>query len=358
MAEFYLSGREIAARGPLNIPAGARVDLARLREMGIGLDAAFAADAALTGPASGATGAPYWQLQNWLPGIIRQITRIRAIDELAGVLTSGSWSDEEIIARTSEMSGSAELYGDAANIPLANYKAGYERRSVVRFELGFMITKLDEEREARAGISASEEKRASVARALDIARNRVGFYGFNAPDTRCFGFLNDPNLPAYSTLPNGAGGTPTWSTKTFLEITADLRRGVVDLINRSQGNFRPDRDNFNVALPLGYDEYLGVTSDFGVSVRDWFTKTYSKGRFTSAPELNAANGGANVMYMYAESIPDSGTDDEQVIIQVVPSRLEMVGVENRAKGRVEDFTNATAGCVVKRPYAVVRYSGL
>jgi hypothetical protein len=35
-----------------------------------------------------------------------------------------------------------------------------------------------------------------------------------------------------------------------------------------------------------------------------------------------------------------------------------LGVEKKSKAYVEDYTNATAGAMCKRPYAVVRYSGV
>jgi hypothetical protein len=35
-----------------------------------------------------------------------------------------------------------------------------------------------------------------------------------------------------------------------------------------------------------------------------------------------------------------------------------LGVEKRAKSFVEDYANATAGVMCKRPYAVVRFTGL
>jgi hypothetical protein len=36
----------------------------------------------------------------------------------------------------------------------------------------------------------------------------------------------------------------------------------------------------------------------------------------------------------------------------------VVGVAKTAKGFEEDYANATAGVMLKRPYAVARYSGI
>lgn len=346
------TGRELVARGPLQLTQDqALAALPQLAKIGIGMDSA------LVGPAGGNLGTPAQFLQNWLPGIVRQVTKVRNADALMGVQTVGSWEDEEVIQTAAELTGKAELYGDVTNIPLAGYNATYERRSIIRFEQGVMMGTLEEARAAKANISMAVEKRAAAAESLDIIRNRVAFYGYNQPDTRVFGFLNDPNLPAYANVAAGAGGLP-WSGKVFLEITRDIREMVTALVTQSGGRIRPQDTDMTLALPLGFEEYMGVTSDFGVSVADWLSKTYPRIRVETAPELAGANGGANVAYLYAERVADSGTDGGEVIAQIVPARFQALGTEKRAKGVVEDYTNALAGVMVKRPYGVVRRSGI
>lgn len=346
------TGRELVARGPLQLTQDqALAALPQLAKIGIGMDSA------LVGPAGGNLGTPAQFLQNWLPGIVRQVTKIRNADALMGVQTVGSWEDEEVIQTAAELTGKAELYGDVTNIPLAGYSATYERRSIIRFEQGVMMGTLEEARAAKANISMSIEKRAAAAEALDIIRNRVAFYGYNQPDTRVFGFLNDPGLPAYANVAAGADGL-TWAVKTFLEITRDIREMVTALVTQSGGRIRPQDTDMTLAMPLGFEEYMGVTSDFGVSVADWLSKTYPRIRVETAPELAGANGGANVAYLYAERVADSGTDGGEVIAQIVPARFQALGTEKRAKGVVEDYTNALAGVMVKRPYGCVRRSGL
>lgn len=346
------TGRELVQRGPLLLTQDqALAALPQLAKIGIGMDSA------LVGPAGGNLGAPLQNLQNWLPGVVRKVTTVRNADALMGVQTAASWEDEEIIQTAAELTGKAELYGDVTNIPLAGYNATYERRSIIRFEQGVMMGTLEEARAAKANISMAVEKRAAAAEALDIIRNRVAFYGYNQPDTRVFGFLNDPGLPAYTNVAAGAGGL-TWAVKTFLEITRDIREMVTALVTQSGGRIRPQDTDMTLALPLGFEEYMGVTSDFGVSVADWLSKTYPRIRVETAPELAGANGGANVAYLYAERVADSGTDGGEVIAQIVPARFQALGTEKRAKGVVEDYTNALAGVMVKRPYGCVRRSGL
>jgi len=301
---------------------------------------------------------PVQFLQTWLPGLVHVLTQARKIDELIGVSTVGSWEDEEIIQGMLENTGKAVPYTDLGNIPLSSWNLAWERRTVVRFEQGFRVGILEEARAARIKVSTASEKRASAVLSLDVERNRIGFYGYNGGTNRTYGFLNDPSLPAYVTAATGVGGV-TWATKTFLEITADIRSMVARLRSATGDNFDPETAKFTMALATNVIEYLGVTSTYGNSVRQWAKETYPGLRFVSAPELNLANGGANVAYMYPERIEDGATsDDGRVWVQMVPAKFQMLGVEKLAKGYVEDMTNATAGVMVKRPYAVQRLSGI
>lgn len=313
----------------------------------------------LSGITAGSITTPVQFLQNWLPGFVRVITAARKIDELIGLTTVGQWEDEEIVQGVLEMLGTAQPYGDYNNVPFTSWNTNWERRTVVRMESGMQVGLLEEARTARIRVSTANEKRNAAALALDIQRNRIGFYGFNDGSGRTFGFLNDPALPAYVTAPNGASGFPTWSSKTFLEITADIRIGLAALQVQSQDNIDVQTAPITLAVPTSVYNYLTVTSTLGgFSVRNWVKENYPNLRIVSAPELNDANGGVSAAYFYAETVADSGSDDNRTFVQVVPAKFQALGVEKRTKSYVEDYSNATAGTLLKRPYAVYRLSGI
>jgi len=299
-------------------------------------------------------------LQAWLPGFVNFITAARKIDELVGMATIGSWEDEQIVQGMLEPTGNAVPYGDYNNIPLTSWNVNFEFRTVVRFEMGILVGLLEEARAARIRVSSSGEKRSQAGRALDIQRNRIGFYGFNDGAGRTYGFLNDPSLPAYLTVANGAtSGSPLWSTKTFNDITADIRIGLATLQIQSQDTIDVETTPITMAIPMGRNQYLTVTQSVGgISVREWIRENYANLRIVTSPELVDGNGGSSVMYFYAESVADGSSDDGKTFIQVVPSKFQALGVEKRAKAYVEDYANASAGVMCKRPYAVVRYTGL
>jgi hypothetical protein len=352
---------------PLVMAAAQCADYAALSALGLGFrpqDMAamsdWAMDSLQPSVTVGSLETPVQFLQQWLPGFVRVMTAARKIDELIGITTTGSWEDEEIVQGILEPLGEAELYGDYTNIPLSSYNTEFARRTVIRFEKGLKVGVLEEARAGRIKVNAAAEKRKSAALALDIARNRIGFFGYNGGLNRTYGFLNDPSLPAYVTAANGASASPLWSTKTFLEITADLRGMIARLQIATQDTFDPQNSVMTLALATNVYQYLTITNVQGYgSVLGWLKETYPRLRVVSAPELNAANGGANVAYLYPDSIGgDDSTDDGAVWLQVVPAKFQTIGVEKQAKAYVEDYSNATAGVLVKRPFAIQRLTGI
>lgn len=342
----------LAERG-INIPGR------RLSEMAnaMGMDNAVQN---LLSTASIAT--PVQFLQAWLPGFVAVITAARKIDLLVGKMTIGAWEDEQVVQSYLEVTGTSVPYGDYTNVPAASWNLNFVPRTVVRFEEGLKVGMLEEARAARVRISSAESKRQGAAQSLEIQRNGIGFYGYNSGANQTYGFLNEPNLPNYVTVADDGGtdnNSTLWADKTFLEIVADIRTSIVNLRTTSKDTIDPETTPITLTLPTDCVDYLSVTSEFGNSVRDWLTTTYPKIRVVSAPELNQANAGANVFYLYAEQVSDGlSTDDQRTWIQMVPSQFIVVGVAKDAKGYVEDYSNATAGLMLKRPYAVVRYTGI
>lgn len=304
-------------------------------------------------------GTPIQFLQTWLPGFVNVMTAARKIDELIGITTVGKWEDEEIVQGVLEPLGDAVLYGDYTNVPVASWNPNYERRTVLRWEKGIMVGLLEDARAAAVRINNAAEKRNAASLSLDITRNKIGFLGFNGGANRTYGYLNDPSLPAYVTAAaTGTGSSTLWSQKTFLNITADIRGMVSRLRVASQETVDVEKDSIIFAIATAAVDFLSVTSDYGISVRDWLKQTYPNIKVNSAPELSAANGGANVAYMYPEKVRDGGSDGGATWAQCVPARFKALGTEKRAKGYLEDFSMATAGVFMKRPFAVQRLTGI
>lgn len=321
---------------------------------GYGMDAA---GPALITPAS--INTPVQFLQHWMPGTVQVVTAARNIDDIAGRTIAGNWADEEIVQTVVERTGQARPYQDNTSFPLSSFNTSFERRTIVRFEDGMEVGKLEEERTAPLKLSTAEEKRAASANSLAIELNRVGFFGYNDGNNRTYGFLNDPNLPAYKTVPVGAGGQTSWKDKAYKEITRDIRTAVTQLRKQSKGLVNPSKVALTLTLPTECTEFLSVENDHGKPVSQWIKETYPTMTVKDAPELEGANGGVNVMYLHADYVPGPGDEGQQKVLDhFVPAVFRLMGVERRAKGFRELFSNATAGVMWRVPIGMTRYSGI
>jgi hypothetical protein len=315
---------------------------------------------AMPGLTAPSIASPSQFLQHWLPGFVAMLTAPRKIDELVGITTAGSFEDEEIVQGFIEHLGSSVPYSDYGNVPLASFNTNFERRTIVRYELGFSVGHLEELRTGRIKLSTAAEKRNATTLALEIQRNRIGFYGFNDGANRTYGFLNDPNLPAYVSVANGASGDPEWSSKTYLEIVNDFIAWLNGLQEKSLGVIDAHKTPITIALPNAVSQFLSIQNQLGTqSVGQWLKGEYPNVRVEFIPELDDANGGATAVYVYAETLNDGNSSDGgRVFEQFVPAKFITLGVDRNAKSYIEDFANATAGVFLKRPVGVARYTGI
>ena len=301
---------------------------------------------------------PLQFLQNWLPGIVLIATAARKIDEIIGVDTVGTWEDEQVVQQVMELTGSPVPYTDNGVVPLTNWNLNFVQRTVVRSELGMHVGKLEQARSARVRVDSGDQKRAACTVQLEIQRNALGFYGYNSGNNQTYGFLNDPNLLAYNTVAT-VGGHTTWAQKTFLEIQGDILTAMAGLRNQTQGLVDPGNTPLTLTVATNSVDYLNKTSDFGISVNAWLKMSYPNVRIVNAPQFNLANSGANVFNLHADVVDDGmSSDNRKTWTQIVPAKLQFLGVAVESKGYTEDYVNATAGALCKRPYAMYRATGI
>lgn len=286
--------------------------------------------------------------------VITNITTKKDIDELIGLAMAGTWSDEEIVQAIIERLGTAKPYGDKANPRLASFNVNYEKRTIVRFEEALETGILEDERNAKARINSHDIKKQAVAEVLEIARNLIGYNGYVNGDNRTYGLLNDPNLPAYTSVATGSASSTLWSNKTFLEITKDIITAVSALQVKSGNNFNPQTDESVLAVSLSSYQYLNTLNELGtMSVIEWINKTYPKMEIKTSAFLDGANADANVFYLFAKKL-----GGKSVINQYVQDKMRFLGLFNGGKFVREYYANATAGVMVLQPAGIVRYTGI
>lgn len=293
-------------------------------------------------------------LQHFFTDPIMVVTQARVADKIFGRSFAGAWEDEEVVLPIVERIGQARPYTDAGNIPLASFNANYEARRIFRAELGLRAGVLEMRRAAKQRLDPLGYKRSAVAEALAIIANDIAFNGYNDGLGRTYGGLNDPSLPNYvNVAATGTGGATQWSTKSFAQITADLRDAVRALRMRSGYNFNPNADAFVIAVAGSAVDYLNTATDYNMSVMDYIKKTWPNARVEAVPQFVGANGGADVFYLIADRI-----GNKPVVDQVMQQALFLVGITPEAKGNTEDYSNATAGVLFSQPIGVVRFSGI
>ena len=314
----------------------------------------YAQDAEPTTITAPSTSTPVQFLQHWLPEAIKVVTKARVADRLLGRDIAGSWEQEEIVATVVEHIGQARPYGDKTNDNLAEFNTNFERRTIVRFEEDVEVGILEEARASAMRLSAGAEKRLAAAEALAISMNDVAFNGYNQDLTRTYGILNDPNLPNYTAVATGAGLDTVWSSKTFIEITNDIKAAFAALRVQSGSNFDPYSDESVLGVADAAVDMLSTMNAYGnKSVMEWLKETYPKCRVESVPQFSGANGGANVFYLFAEKI-----GERKVVNQYVQDTLRLLGIEKKSKGFVESYSNATSGVLLAQPIGIVRYTGI
>lgn len=314
---------------------------------------AYATDAAPSLQTTPSKMAAVQFLQYWMPEMVEVVTASRDADDIMGREIAGTWEDEQIVQPVIEYTSQARPYGDKTTLNLASFNVNYETRTIVRFEQDIEIGKLEAARASKQRIDAAAAKRYAASLSLAISANDIAFNGYNDGTNKTYGLLNDPNLPAYVSLANGAKGTSEWNTKTFNEITADIQTAMATLRQQTGNNFKPETDSSTLAIAVNSVDQLQTVNPLGgISVMDWLKKTYPNCRVTSAVQLNDANASDNVFYLFADSVAG-----QKVLGQYMQDTLRLVGVEQKAKGFLESYSNATAGAIVRVPIGVVRFTG-
>ena len=144
-----------------------------------------------------------------------------------------------------------------------------------------------------------------------------------------------------------------------MQIQQDLLTAFSQLRVQSGDQIDPEKDKIIVAIASDSVDYLNTPPVYGDgNVKTWLKESCPNVEVRSAPELNKANANQSVFYVYPESVQDSSTDGGRVWDHINPTKFRLLGVEQKAKGLLEDYSNATAGAMAKRPWAIVRVTNI
>lgn len=301
---------------------------------------------------SGATVTPAQFTQYWVAEqVVAMIRKMTAIDNM-GVETGGDITTSQIVQTILENVGNAYAHNpESSTISLASFNANYESRDVQILEAGLNIDSTVSAMLSMARLPDAELKRRSVALAHASTQNMIAYNGISGK--KIYGLLNDPNLPAYTTVKNGASGSGLWSTKTANEIWDDIVAMVAKLLLQSGSEVNAADMDTMLVLPSSAFPYLSqTTSYFNRNVLEQLKFTYPQMQVKLSPEFVGANGANNVAYLKTEDSQfRTGSLHTPIVLQIANSCPTIRGFE-------ENWLSNTAGYFCVRPLTVVRVQGL
>lgn len=166
---------------------------------------------------------------------------------------------------------------------------------------------------AMAGIPLQDHEVRAARRAAEQKLDDIILNGEAAGNL--YGIMTHPNIPQ-AAVPNGAGGTATWATKTADEILFDLNDIVSDMIDLTKGVEAPT----DLILPIAQYELINNTARSTTSdttILEFFLR--NNAHITTVTPWyklkGAGTGSTDVMIAYRK--------DPEVIETVIPQEFEM-----------------------------------
>lgn len=304
---------------------------------------------------------PLGALQYIRPGAIEALTAPRMSDRLARAEKNGKWGDMVVTVKLKEYTGKTSpddgLYSDGLQVK-TNYTT--VNRGVYYYQTGWLATDMEEATVGAMQENYRADQVEAAMRTLAIDRNNFFFKGIATANgqTPIYGFMNDPELSAYTTVAAGTATTnPTyWVNKTPEQIANDIVTAVSQLIAQSQGIVEDELENGKIviAVATGSIGQLDRNNSFGKSARAMLKETYGdKVEFIAVPQLNNADSNSDVFYATFQFTSGPAT--------LINSYIEMAKaypVYQRDSVVSQKISAATSGAIVQLPWAIVRYNGI
>lgn len=256
---------------------------------------------------------------------------------------------ETITYRAFDMLGVAKIISDYANdIPRVDIY-GFEKSIKVKSLASSYGYSVQEIRRARKAGLDLETRRAKTARqAIDRLVDKLAWYGDAEHGIQ--GFLNYPGTNQYI-VPNGAGGTATWGTKTVDEIIKDWNSLIATVRTITSGV----EDVDTVVMPLSTMTFLQglrmptVSED---TLLSWLKKNFPTiTKWEWANELETAGAGGTKMILMYKRDPEHLDFQMPVTFEQFAPQQKNLDYEVICHARV-------GGVIVYLPQSVVWAQGI
>lgn len=269
--------------------------------------------------------------------------------ELFPVDSSAGAGAESIAYEQYDITGMAKIIANYADdLPRADVK-GKEFVGKIKSVGNSYGYSVQEIRAAQmAGKGLAQRKADAAARTQRETWNKIAFYG--DADNSLPGILTNPNIPS-SSAPNGAGGTPEWSTKTATEILKDLNDLANTIVSSTNGAEQPD----TIVLPVGQYTLIASTPRSTTSDTTILEYFLTNNPFIStvewANEMDSAQLAANGVVGFTGDVAFAYRKSSDVLTLEMPQMFEQFPPQERGLEFVVPCHSRIAGVLVYYPLA-------
>lgn len=285
------------------------------------------------------------------PTVIEIMTAPTRAREIFTEEKKGTWTTPYAKWRRDEFVGNVTPYSDYSNGVTSDVNNDWQQREQFLYQtaIGYGDLELAVSSEARINLAASKQK--AAAKIMDIAANRFYLLGVAGKDI--YGVLNDPNLPTAVTPINvGTDSDPilAWEKKTTTQIYSDILKLFAQLQSQSQG-WIDQSTPLKLVLSPNMNHFMGVATDFNISVQDMLNKYFSSLKVVVLPEMNTASG--EVIMLIAPEATNQKTGILAFGEKLMAGRI----VPDMSSFR-QKFTAGTYGTVIHQPFAIAQMTGV
>lgn len=319
-----------------------------MQDAGIVFDSAkefIASDAAITAPNIGVPAVLATYVD---PSIVRILTAPRNARKLFSERRKGDWTTASAMFKAIEAVGDIAPYADYSNAATADVNVVYPERDNFVYQTTIRYGEREMAMLGKAAIELASEKQISAAEILDIAANK--YYLKGVAGKRCYGLLNDPNLPSDISPTTVRSTVVKWEDKTTVEIYDDIIKIFGKLAEHSNGRISVDSD-LVLACPPAIMVLLGKTTDYGKSVLDMLKNYFTKIDFVTLPELYASS--TSSVLMCAKDV-----DGAPVAELAFSEKMRSHQLIPELSSYKQKFSAGTYGAVVLRPFAIQIMTGV
>ena len=327
-----------AARLGFTFP-GARAWISKGNEASLAQDAAM-----ITTPN---TAVPF-ELSAYIdPMVVHIMTAPRRARSILAEEKKGTWVNPYAKWRSEEIVGQTTPYSDYANGAASDVNNSWHTREQYIFQTSVTYGDLELDMSSVARINLAASKQRAAANVIDIDANR--FYLLGVANRDIYGLLNDPNLPTAIT-PESVDGSTSWSKKTTVQIYNDVLK-LFGALSVNSAGLIDQSTPLKLCISPAMNRYLGVSTDFNVSVLDMLNKYFSSLTIVELPELTGASG--ETVFLIAPEVVGQASG-----VLAFGEKIRAGRIISDVSSFRQKYAASTYGGIVLQPFAFAQMTGI